>query len=91
MRVSGISDLLRQAIGIIGALPGQRERSRPKHDVTEGFMTLADDMRPEATLIIGLSTCPLQHQTCILYELTGQDLRWHSIGWSPIKSVVQAR
>jgi hypothetical protein len=37
------------------ALPGQREQSRPKHKVTEGIMTSADDMRPEATLFIGLS------------------------------------
>jgi len=27
----------------------------PKHAVREGFMALADDMRPEATLLIGLS------------------------------------
>jgi hypothetical protein len=38
----------------VGALPGQREWSRPKHDVTEGIMMPADDMRPEATLLIGL-------------------------------------
>jgi len=30
-------------------------RSRPKHAVSEGKMTLAEDMRPEATLLIGLS------------------------------------
>jgi len=55
MRLRGISDLLQQAIRVIGALPNQREWSRSKHGVTEGFMTLADDMRPEATLLIGLS------------------------------------
>jgi len=37
------------------ALPGEREWSRPKHDVTERFMTSAEDMRPEGTLLIGLS------------------------------------
>jgi len=36
-------------------LSGQREKSRPKHDVTEGILTLAKDKRPEATLLIGLS------------------------------------
>ena len=30
-------------------------RSRPKHAVSEGLMTLAEDQRPEATLLIGLS------------------------------------
>jgi len=30
-------------------------RSRPNHAVSEGLMTLADDKRPEATLLIGLS------------------------------------
>jgi len=44
-----------QAIGVIGALPGQRDRSRPKHDITEEIMTLADDKKSEATLLIGFS------------------------------------
>ena len=30
-------------------------RSRPKHALREGLMTLAEDKRPEATLLIGLS------------------------------------
>jgi len=30
-------------------------RLRPKHVVSEGVLTLADDKRPEATLLIGLS------------------------------------
>ena len=30
-------------------------RSRPKDLVSEGFSSLADDKRPEATLLIGLS------------------------------------
>jgi hypothetical protein len=54
MRVRGIVTLLPQAITDNDALRGQREQSRPKHDVTEGMMTSADDMRPEATLLIGL-------------------------------------
>ena len=29
--------------------------SRPKHAVSEGLLALADDMRPEATMLIGLS------------------------------------
>ena len=55
MEERGISNLLPQAIGIIGALPGQTEQSRPKHDLTEGIMTLAENSRPEATLLIGVS------------------------------------
>jgi len=30
-------------------------RSRPKHAMSEGLMTLAEDKRSEATLLIGLS------------------------------------
>jgi hypothetical protein len=55
MQVRGTSDLLPQAIRVIGALHGQREWSRPMHDVLEGLMTLDEDMRPEVTLLIGLS------------------------------------
>jgi hypothetical protein len=55
MRVRGISDVSPQAMRVIGALPGQREWSRPRHDVTEGFMMSAEHMRPEATLLIGWS------------------------------------
>jgi len=55
MRVRGIVNLLSQAIRVMRALPGQRERSRPKHDVAEEIMMSADDMRPEATMVIGLS------------------------------------
>jgi len=55
MRVRGISDLLPQAIRVIGALPGPGELSQPKDDMTEGIMMLAVEKRPEATLLIGLS------------------------------------
>jgi len=55
MRVRGTSGLLPQAIRVIRLLPSQREWSRPKHDVTEGIMTLAEHKTPEATLLIGLS------------------------------------
>jgi hypothetical protein len=55
MQVRGIVTLLPQAIRLHVALPGKREKSWPKHDVTERFMTLADDKRPEATLLISLS------------------------------------
>jgi len=54
-------------------------------------MTSAENMRPEATLLIGLSYYPLQRQTHILYELTRQDVRWYSIGWLPIKSMTQTK
>jgi hypothetical protein len=75
MRSREISDLLPQVKRVIGALPGPRERNRPKRSVTEGFMTLTDYMRPEATLLIGLCCYALQSQTCVLYELMHQDLR----------------
>ena len=55
MRVRGLVRLVPQAITSADAHPGQREWSRPEHDVTEGIMTLAEDKRPEATLLIGLS------------------------------------
>jgi len=35
--------------------PWSTEAPRPKHAVSEGLMTLAEDNRPEATLLIGLS------------------------------------
>jgi hypothetical protein len=54
-------------------------------------MTLAKDMRPEATLLIGLSKYTLQCQTRILYDVTCQVLGWHCIGWSTIKSMTQAK
>jgi hypothetical protein len=53
-------------------------------------MTLAHDKRPKATLLIGLCYYALQCQTDIRYELMSQIIRWHSIGWSPIKSQTQA-
>jgi hypothetical protein len=89
-RLCGISDLLPQGMRVIGALPGQREWSQPISDVTEGFMTLAADMRPEATLLIGFSQSALQRPTRILYELTHQNLHWHSICWSLVKSMMHA-
>jgi hypothetical protein len=55
MRVLGIVSLLPQAIGITGTLHSQREWSRAKHYVTGGIMKSAEDMRPEATLLIRLS------------------------------------
>jgi hypothetical protein len=55
MRLRGLVGLSPWLVLIAGAHPGQRERSRPKHDVTEGIMTSADDMRREATLLIGVS------------------------------------
>ena len=36
-------------------IPGQRKQSWPNHDMTEGIMMLAVDIRPEAPLLIGLS------------------------------------
>jgi len=55
MWVRGLSDVLPSPTEVIGALPSQGEQSRPKHDMTEGIITLADDKRPGATLLIGIS------------------------------------
>ena len=63
MRVPGTSGLSSQAIRTTRVLPGRREQSRPKHDVTEGTMSLAYDMWSEATLVIGLTWYALQRQT----------------------------
>jgi hypothetical protein len=38
----------------LAALHGY-ESPQPKHAVSEGLLTLAEDKRPEATLLIGLS------------------------------------
>jgi hypothetical protein len=54
MQVQGIVSLSPQTIRVAGALPGPRDWSQPKHYVTEGIMTSDEDMRPEATLLIGL-------------------------------------
>jgi hypothetical protein len=67
MRVRGIVIFWLQVIRTNNALPGQREWSRPKHDVTEGIMTSAEDMRLEATLLIGVSSNALQRQTRMSY------------------------
>jgi hypothetical protein len=91
MRVRGIVSLSSQMIRGTDALPGQRERSRPKHDVTDGIMTSADDMRPEATLLIGLSQYAANDELVLLYELIRQVLRSHCMGCSPIKSMTQAK
>jgi len=40
--------------------PRSTEVPRPKHAVSEGSMTLAEDQRPEANLLIGLSQYALQ-------------------------------
>jgi len=55
MRVRGIRILSPRAMRVTGALPSKSERSRPKHDMTAGIMTLTYDMRSETTLLIGLS------------------------------------
>jgi hypothetical protein len=59
----GISSLSSQMIRTPRALPGQREFSRPEGRVIEGIMTLAEDKRPKATLLIGWSWYALQCQT----------------------------
>ena len=42
------------------------EVPRPKHAVSEGLMTLAEDKRPEANLLIGLRQYALQCHRCVI-------------------------
>ena len=43
--------------------PRSTEAPRPTHAVSEGLMTLTEDKRPEANLLIGLSQYALQRHT----------------------------
>ena len=43
--------------------PWSTEVPRPKYAVSVGLMTLAEDKRPEANLLIGLSEYAFQHYT----------------------------
>jgi len=55
-------------------------------------MTLAEDKRPEATLLIGLSKYASQrHTSLIITRYACHNLRWQSIGRSPIKSLTQCQ
>jgi len=45
--------------------PWSTEAPRPYHAVSEGLMTLAEDKRPEATLLIELSLYALQRHTAV--------------------------
>jgi len=47
------------------------EWSRPKREVSEGLWALAEDMRPEATLLIGLSHYALQSYKSVIIYITG--------------------
>jgi len=58
-------------------------RSRPKHAVSEGLLTLAEDTQPEATVLIGLSWYAVQrHAGVIIYigrVTVGRRLNlWHN-------------
>jgi len=54
-------------------------------------MTLAYDLRPRATLLVGSSKYALELQTSIRYKSTRQVLCWDCIGWSPMESITQAK
>jgi len=56
-------------------------KSRPKHAVSEGFTTLAEDKGPEATLLIELSQNALQHHSCYKY---GVDMLWSTLAEYPL-------
>ena len=65
MRSCGNAGVSFQAIRTTGAHPVQSDWSRPQHNVTERFLTFTDDMKPDATLLIGLSYYVLERQTSI--------------------------
>jgi hypothetical protein len=90
MQVGGIFGLFPHAIRVTDVLPSERQWSRPNHDVAERIVTLADVIRREVTPLIGLGWIAFRCQTHIRYELTDQVLHWHSIRWSPIKSMTTA-
>jgi hypothetical protein len=52
---------------------------------------LADDKRPEATLLIAVSEYAVQCQTHNRYERKCQVLRWHCVDWSAIEFMKQAK
>jgi len=58
-------------------------------DVTAGMKILAQDKRPEATLVIDLSKYALQHQSWFSDELMLQVQRGYSIDWSLIEFMTQ--
>jgi hypothetical protein len=91
MLSSGTPDISSQAIRVFRILSGQREQSRPKHDVTGGIMMLAESKRIEPTLLIRLNEHALQSHPHIRYKWTRQILHWQSIGTSRIKSIMQAK
>jgi len=69
MRVHGTPDILPEMIRSLRVLPNLREMSWPKHDDTEGIVTLAQDKRPETMLLIVLSYYALKHRTCTLIRV----------------------
>lgn len=48
VQVHGSSSLLPSAVRTPSVLPSQRDFTGATHDITEGIMTWADEMRPEA-------------------------------------------
>jgi hypothetical protein len=54
MRVHQTAGILSLAITTTRVHRGETEGSRPEHDVTEGIIMLGDDIRSEATRLIGL-------------------------------------
>ena len=70
-----------------GSMFWSREQSRPQHDVTEGFNDVGLGSKANTTCWLRWSgsQCNLVSNT----SLRVINLRWHSIGWSPIKSMTQ--
>ena len=50
--------------------PRSMEVTKPKHAVSEGLMALAEDKRPEANLLVGLSQYALQHHRPVIIYVT---------------------
>jgi len=63
-------------------------RSRPKHAVSVGLLALAEDERPDATLLIRFDlVCMRTSYQFNIMRCACQNLRSESIGLSPIQSL----
>jgi len=83
MRLRGICNSCAKRWDYLRHSPGYG-RSSPKHAVSQGLLALAEDKRPGANRLIGLRPYASQR-----HIMACQNLHWHSISWSLIKSMRQ--
>jgi hypothetical protein len=68
---------------------GGRECFQPIPVITRDNITLAEDARPEATLLSCFGLYAFRYYSQCEYEMTCHIICCHSIGWLPMKSVTQ--